>query len=71
LEDVRADVPWDLQIADPLGSFPVPTEEEINFLRHLSPISSFSNAVGLELMTAYHESQRKGKAVGTPAQTGR
>ncbi|MEE9911632.1 MAG: hypothetical protein K4571_07895 [Deltaproteobacteria bacterium] len=59
---VRADVPWDLKVADPLSSFPVPTDEEIIFLRRLSPVSSFSNAVGKELAIAQVMNQLAGKA---------
>jgi glutaconate CoA-transferase, subunit B len=52
--DVRADIPWNLKVANTIHSFPVPTDEEIAFLRRLSPTSSFPNTVGIELMIAYH-----------------
>ena len=50
VEDVKADVPWDLKVADTIHSFPVPYDEEIDFLRRFSPISSFPNKVGTQLM---------------------
>ena len=50
VEDVRAEVPWDLQVADTLHSFPVPCDEEIDFLRSFSPSSSLPNQVGTQLM---------------------
>ena len=53
VDDVRTDIPWDIKIADPLESFPVPTDDEITFLRKLSPVSSFSNTTGIELMMAH------------------
>lgn len=62
LNDVRADIPWDLKVADPLESFPVPEDDEINFLRRLSPVSSFSNTTGRELVMAHIMSQMEEKA---------
>ena len=50
VEDVKADVPWDLKVADTIHSLPVPCDEEIDFLRRFSPISSFPNQVGLQMM---------------------
>ena len=62
VDDVRADIPWDIKIADPLESFPVPTDDEITFLRKLSPVSSFSNTTGKELVMAHIMSQMEEKA---------
>ncbi len=64
VDEVRADIPWDLKIADPLGSFPVPQDEEIVFLRRLSPVSSFSNTTGKELAMAHIRKQMEEKAAG-------
>jgi glutaconate CoA-transferase subunit B len=64
VDEVRADIPWDLKIADPLGSFPVPQDEEIVFLRRLSPVSSFSNTTGKELVMAHIRKQMEEKAAG-------
>lgn len=61
VDDVRADIPWDLQVADTLHSFPVPTDEEIDFLRQLSPMSSFPNTVALDLTTTYYRNKMEEK----------
>lgn len=50
LEQVKADVPWDLQVAERLGSFPIPTDEEIIALREFSPRASFSSPVAVQLV---------------------
>jgi glutaconate CoA-transferase subunit B len=62
LDEVRADIPWELKIADPLGSFPVPEDEEILFLRRLSPISSFKNATARKLAMEHIKRQMEEKA---------
>ena len=51
VDEVKADIPWDLMVADTVKSFPVPYDEEIEFLRRFSPLSSFPNAVARELTT--------------------
>jgi glutaconate CoA-transferase subunit B len=61
VEDVRADIPWDLKVADAIQSFPVPMDEEIDFLRRLSPTSSFSNSVALDLTTTYYRKKMEEK----------
>jgi len=33
MEDIKGDVPWDLPVAETLGHFPIPTDEEIHLLR--------------------------------------
>ena len=62
VESVRADIPWDLKIADSLSHFPVPTDEEIMFIRKLSPTSSFSHAVGNNLAFEHFMRQAAAKA---------
>ncbi len=57
VEEVQSEIPWKLQIADRIQSFPQPVDEEINFLRCFSPPSSFSNAVAAQL-TAEHFKSR-------------
>ena len=58
VDEVRRDIPWDLQVADTIKSFPVPYDEEIEFLRRFSPLNSFPNAVALELTTNhYHKAK--------------
>jgi glutaconate CoA-transferase subunit B len=61
VEDVRADISWDLKVADTIKSFPVPTNEEIEILRRFCPRSPFPNSVGNELMTAYYQKKREEK----------
>ncbi len=51
VEEVRADIPWDLQVAETISSFPVPRDEEIDFLRRFSPSNSLPNAVALQMTT--------------------
>ena len=63
VEDVRAEIPWDLKVADTIHSFPVPTDEEIEFLRRLSPLSSFPNTVALDLTTTYYRRKMEEKTV--------
>lgn len=63
LEDVRADVPWNLKVGDTIHSFPVPYDEEIDFLRHFSPTHSFPNKVATQLSTEY--SMRRAIQSGT------
>ncbi len=50
LEEVKADVPWDLKIADTLSKYPVPNDDEIHALREFSPRSSFTSLVGTKLV---------------------
>ena len=64
LDNVRADVPWNLKVADPLSSFPVPTDEEILFIRKLAPASSFSNKVGVALAMENFMRQAAAKRAG-------
>lgn len=59
VEEVKAEVPWDLKIAAELKSFPIPTDEEIAFLRKLSPCNSFANSTATALRTEYIEKKRK------------
>ncbi len=57
VEEVRADIPWDLRVADTVKSFPVPNDEEIEFLRRFSPLSSFANTVAMELTTNHYHKE--------------
>jgi len=50
LEDVKAKIPWDLKVADKLEEFPVPTDDELNFLRRFSPRSCFNTKIANELL---------------------
>ena len=57
--DIKADVPWDLKVADTLSHFPVPTDEEIYYLREFSPRSPFTNKVGRQLMIDHFQNSRR------------
>ena len=59
VEDIQADIPWDLKVADTLSHFPVPTDEEIYYLRKFSPRSVFPNTVGRQLMIEHFQNKRK------------
>jgi glutaconate CoA-transferase subunit B len=50
LEDIKSKVPWDLKVASTLEKFPVPTDDELNFLRKFSPRTCFSTKVANELV---------------------
>ncbi len=52
LDMVKSKVPWELKVADPLHSFPKPTEAEILALRQFSPGSVFPVQVAGELAHA-------------------
>ena len=49
LDSVKADIPWQLKISETLNRFPVPTDEEIIFLRRFCPEKSLPNSVALDL----------------------
>lgn len=57
VDEVRMDVPWDLKVAEEVQSFPVPYDEEINFLRRFSPASSLPNQVVTQLSAEYFARQ--------------
>ena len=57
VDDVRADIPWDLQVAEEIQSFPVPDDEEIDFLRRFSPASSLPNQVATQLSMEHFKRQ--------------
>ena len=58
VEDIKKDVPWDLKIAGTLSHFPIPTDEEIHFLREFSPRCVFKNQVGMQLMIEHFRKER-------------
>ncbi len=62
VESVRKDIPWDLKVADPLSGFPVPTDEEILFIRKLAPHKSFSQSVGNALALEHFMRQAAARA---------
>ncbi len=50
MEQVAADIPWDLKVADKFDAYPIPTDEEIMALREFSPRSSFASPVAVQLV---------------------
>jgi glutaconate CoA-transferase subunit B len=49
LNKVKSKVPWDLRVAKPLKPFPVPTEEEINYIRTFAPQHCVPRPIMIEL----------------------
>lgn len=49
LKMVKSKVPWDLRVAHPLKPFPVPTEEEINYIRTFAPNHCIPRQIMYEL----------------------
>ncbi len=48
LEDIRAEVPWDLKIADKLSTTSIPTSEEVHIIRSFGPDISMSRQLQIE-----------------------
>ncbi len=49
LNKIKSKVPWDLQMANPLKPFPIPTEEEINYIRTFAPQHCVPREIRMEL----------------------
>lgn len=65
VSDIRADVPWNLTVADSLQGCSIPTDEEIMAIRRISPASSFSNTVSAEiLMASFRRKMEERKTTG-------
>jgi glutaconate CoA-transferase, subunit B len=63
LDEVRTDIPWDLKVSGEIHSFPMPYDEEIDFLRRFSPTSSLPNQVANQLSMEYFARQTAAEAV--------
>jgi glutaconate CoA-transferase subunit B len=50
VDEIRAEVPWDLKIADRLETTPAPTEEEIAILRSFAPDITMGRKLQLEVV---------------------
>jgi glutaconate CoA-transferase subunit B len=61
VKDIKADVPWDLKVADELSHFPIPTDEEIHYLRTFSPKCVFKNQVGTQLMFEHFHKEKNAR----------
>jgi glutaconate CoA-transferase subunit B len=49
LNQVKSKIPWELKVANPLRSFPTPTEEEINYIRTFAPQHCIPRQMLMEL----------------------
>ena len=49
LDEIKAEVPWDLKVAEELGITPVPTDEEIGIMREIGPLIALG--VGFTIQT--------------------
>ena len=49
VEEVRKEIPWDLQVARPLAETPPPDAEEIDFIRRFAPAEVVGRSLRLEL----------------------
>ncbi len=62
---LKSKVPWDLKVASPLKSFPVPTAEEINYIRTFAPQHCIPREIQMELAVKkffeFAGGKRKGK----------
>ena len=48
LEDVKAEVPWDLKVSENLSVTSLPTEEETSIIRNFGPDISMSRQLQIE-----------------------
>ena len=51
VEEIRAQVPWDLKTADPLEVTQLPSQEEVNMIRAFAPEISVGRSLSVELLT--------------------
>ena len=51
VEEIKAQVPWDLKVADPLEVTKLPSEEEVNIIRAFAPDISVGRSLYVELLT--------------------
>ena len=66
LNKVKSKVPWDLQVASPLKPFPVPTKEEINYIRTFAPQHCVPRQIMIELAVKKLLEFAGGKGRGKP-----
>lgn len=50
LDDIRADIPWDLKMAEKIETTPAPTDEEIAILRNFAPDIVMGRKLQLEVV---------------------
>ncbi len=51
VEEIKAEVPWDLKVADPLEVTQLPSKEEVNIIRDFAPDISMGRSLYVELIT--------------------
>ena len=51
VEEIKAQVPWDLKVADPLEVTKLPSKEEVNIIRAFAPDISAGRSLYVELLT--------------------
>jgi len=63
VDEVRADVPWDLKVAPDLSETPPPTDVEIDFVRRFAPAQSAGRKLAVELTigAVMERSRQRGK----------
>ena len=66
LSKVKSKVPWDLRVADPLKPFPIPTEEEISYIRTFAPQHCVPRSIMIELAVKKLLEFAGGKSRGKP-----
>jgi glutaconate CoA-transferase subunit B len=66
LNKVKFKVPWDLQVVNPLKPFPVPTKEEINYIRTFAPQHCIPRQIMIELAVEKLLEFAGGKGRGKP-----
>ena len=49
VEEVRKDIPWDLNVSPEITQTEPPTDEEIDFVRHFAPTASIGRGLTMEL----------------------
>jgi glutaconate CoA-transferase subunit B len=50
IDDIKADVPWDLKVADDVHAAPYPAEQEIYWIRDFDPLSAVGKSLSLQVL---------------------
>jgi glutaconate CoA-transferase subunit B len=50
VEDIKAEVPWELNVADDVHTAPAPTEQEAYWIRDFDPISAVGKSLALSVL---------------------
>jgi glutaconate CoA-transferase subunit B len=49
VDEIKQEIPWELQISPTLSEVEPPTREELAFIRHFAPSESLGKATTMEL----------------------